>query len=63
MRFEGKPRLSVGNALHSLIVGRRQNWLDLRNENKFRFLENKIVVVEFMVVLVIVANKLEAIES
>ena len=49
--------------MHSLIVGRRQNWLDLRNENKFRFLENKVVVVEFMVVLVIVANKLEAIES
>ena len=49
--------------MQSLIVGRRQNWIDLRNENKFRFLENKVVVVEFMVVLVIVANKLEAIES
>ena len=49
--------------MHSLIVGRRQNWLDLRNENKSRFLENKILVVEFVVALVIVANKLEAIES
>ena len=58
MRFEGKPRLSVGNALHSLIVGWRQNRLDLRKENIFRFLEKKFLVVEFVVAVVIVANKL-----